>query len=225
MSQESRKGYLKRVFRQAKTDSDFLSVKKSIGSIGFGVLRSLFHRDATTVRDFLVGIVLPALAAYAVLCAGELAWNIVRAPFTLDRQRANELNSRDHEIAKLNKQLAAPLLVKFREVVFLNNRMLVRMSISTGESPATLSGWALRSQMTPTLTPVLADVNGLGKHVGGFAIRLDDHDLGEGHLTFSVPGLAEDELRDVRHQWTLEFSDAHREHSERIPEHLYQRPS
>ncbi len=106
MSQESRKGYLKRVFRQAKTDSDFLSVKKAIGSIGFGVLRSLFHRDATTVRDFLVGIVLPALAAYAVLCAGELAWNIVRAPFTLDRQRANELNSRDHEIAKLNKQLA-----------------------------------------------------------------------------------------------------------------------
>jgi len=185
------------------------------------VLQVYFRTSMST--DFH-GNMLATVWPYVIAFAAYILAQIVRAPLALDRQRAKQIQDLDVQVVKKPE-------ITFEELRFQhpmpNSRyvnILVRMSIRTGESPATLSGWALRSQMKPELKLLAVHLIGLGKHVGGFSTRLESHDSSSGHITFDLIGPAqasEDELKDPRNQWKLEFSDAHNKYSERIPDSLY----
>jgi hypothetical protein len=84
--------------------------------------------------------------------------------------------------------------------------------------------WALRSQVRPELKPVVTNIIGLGEHISGWTVRLNLHDQAYGTIFFDFSGVAllsEEELRDTSYAWTLEFTDAHRNYSERIPDSLF----
>lgn len=233
MAQESEPGYAKRAFRQARADSDFLTIKKAVGSVGFGVLRSALQGDARTMKGFLVGIVLPAIGAYTTLCLGELAVNFIHAPVVLDRQRVEQIKA-------LEEQRPSPASVEFAEFQlqryqgqhFRNNRVLLILQLRAGNTPITLHNWKLRSSLKPALNPTLTSID--FEHVkplhrsNSQSVRLEVHDVKRGHLAFDFMGEAqasEDDIRDARHEWALVFSDSLREYTEPIPPQLYTQQS
>jgi hypothetical protein len=169
---------------------------------------------------------LDTLWPYLAVVVVYILVQIVRAPLVLDRQRALRIQDLDDQIVKRPE-------VTFEKIDFYNPtpnsgdlKIFLRMSIRTGESPATLSGWALSSKMKTELKPMAVEVIGLDKHLGGLNTRLESHDSASGYISFAFMGLAqasENDIRDIRHGWTLQFSDAHHEYAEQIPEHLYEK--
>jgi hypothetical protein len=189
------------------------------------VLQVVFRTSMSTdFRGNMLATVWPYMIAFAAYVLAQ----IVRAPLALDRQRADE-------IEQLKKQLGDVVSVKFEQITFRqptpnlrNVTMVIQLLLRTGDSPATMHDWTLRSQAKPELKPVLSNILGLGKHAGGWTIRLDEHDQAHGSIFFDFSGLAqrsEDELRNTENGWILEFTDAHRNYAERIPDSLFRTTS
>ncbi len=212
--------WLVQIGRQARADVRELVVGLIIA---LAILLLQVHNGSLLVTDFrpdAVSTFWPYLTAIGLY----VFYATIRAPLELDRERIRQIQD-------LDDQIVGEPTVAFEEMRFqhpLPNpqyvNVLVRMSISTGESPATLSGWALHSQIRPELKVLAAHVVGLGNHVGGFSTRLESHDSSSGRITFDFMGSvhpSEKELSDAKHRWTLEFSDAHRSYSVPIPEQLY----
>jgi hypothetical protein len=212
--------WLVQIGRQARTDVLELVVGLIIA---LAILLLQVHNGTLLVTDFrpnAISTFWPYLTAIGLY----IFYATIRAPMELDRERIRQIQD-------LDDQIVDEPTVAFEEMRFQHplanpqyTNVLIRMSISTGESPATLSGWALHSHMNPELKVLAVRVVGLGNHVGGFSTRLESHDSSSGHITFDLIGSAhpsEEDLRDAKHRWTLEFSDAHRSYSVPIPEQLY----
>jgi hypothetical protein len=172
-----------------------------------------FHRNAlATLWAFLF-----AFGAYVLA-------QIIRAPFVLDRQRTDEIES-------LKKRLGDVVSVEFRSVTFQhpvpdkrNTRLRIDLVFRTSDAPATLGNWALRSEKTPTINPVWSNIWGFSHRLGGGSFRLEAHDHQSGAFTFDFMGEAlatEDEIKDPLHRWVFTFTDAHRTYSEPIPAELF----
>jgi hypothetical protein len=123
---------------------------------------------------------------YIIALGAYVLAQIIRAPLALDGQRADE-------IEKLKKQLGDGVSVIFEQITFRqplpstqNATMVVHLLLKTGDSPATVHDWELRSQAKPALKPVVANILGLGKHVAGWTIRLDAHDQAHGSIFFLI---------------------------------------
>jgi hypothetical protein len=152
---------------------------------------------------------------------GYLVIQIFRAPLILDRQRAEE-------IGELRKRLGEAVTVEFEPVTFRqplpnlrNTSMHINISLRTGDVPATLRDWALRSKSKPNLNPVAVSVVGDWTKQSSHTIRLEAHATGHGFVRFDFMGKAqatEDEIREC--DWILVFSDAHREYAEAIPQQM-----
>lgn len=191
--------------------------------IALVILLLQVHNGALLAKDFRLDAI-STFWPYLTAIGLYVLYATIRAPLELDRERVRQIQD-------LENQIVDQPTVKFEEMRFQHPvpnpqyvNVLVRMSISTGESPASLSGWALHSQMNPQLKVLANRIVGLGKHAGGLSTRLESHDSSSGYITFEFIGASqppEEELRDSKNGWTLEFSDAHRVYSVAIPEHLY----
>lgn len=194
--------------------------------IAIAILILQVHSHTLPAADFRTNEI-DTLWPYLVVVGLYVLVQFVRAPSALDRQRAQRIQDLDDQIVK-RPEVTFEAIDFYNPTPTLRNlRIFVRMSIRTGESPATLSGWALRSQMTPELKPRAVQIIGLGKHVGGLDTRLESHDSAGGYVSFDFTGMvqaSEDEIRDARHGWTLKFSDAHHEYAVQIPKQLFKRP-
>jgi len=137
------------------------------------------------------------------------------APVALDREWADA-------IAEKQKQLGDGVTLKVDRVSFdhptpspVNTRMQVNVTVSTGNARATLHSWALRSEATPTLKPVLSYL-WWGHHRNLETVTLEEHDRQTLSLSFDFMGVAqstEDYIRKPEHKWTLHVEDAHRLYS------------
>jgi hypothetical protein len=224
MAQVSARNYLWRFVREVVRQA-FQFSKDNVWPQVIAVATFLFQVvfETSSSADFHANV-LATLWAFGFAFGVYIIVQIIRAPMVLDRQRAEQIQ----EIAG---RLGDPVSVEFRSITFehavadrRSSRMRLDMVIRTSDSPATLAEWSLRSQKNPELKPLLAHIWGLGRHVGGNTIRLDDHDHQGGAILFDLVGQAqasEDEARDANHKWTFEFRDAHRSYAIEIPERLY----
>jgi hypothetical protein len=197
--------WLVQIGRQARSDIPALIVGLII-AIAILILQA--HNSTVPISDFRANafsIFWPYLAAIGAY----LFYATIRAPFELDRERADDIDGKARTIENLSAKLATPLFsVEFDRLEFgrpLANssvRMVVHLTIHAGDTPVTLHDWALRSLMKPQLAPRAASV-ALGPALNGNQIYFQPRESRVGYIAFDFNGVVsatEDEVRDARHE-------------------------
>lgn len=170
MAKVSTRNYLWRLCAEI-ADQTFQSGRAQIFPF-FAALATLVFQVVfgTTMSTDFRGNMLATAWPYIIAFGAYVLAQIVRAPLALDRERADEIEN-------LKKQLGDGVSVTFERITFRQPRpnvrnltMVIELLLRTGDSPATVHDWALRSKASPQLQPVVANVLGLGKHVAGWTI-------------------------------------------------------
>jgi hypothetical protein len=174
------------------------------------------------------GNLLSTITPYLVAVGAYFVIQFLRAPVTLDRERAKE-------IEKIASRLGGEVSVTFKTLGFehpvpdkRNTRLRIDVAFRTSDAPATLGSWALRSEKAPSMNPVCSYIWGFNQRLGGGSFRLEAHDHQSGAFAFDFMGTAqatEEEIIDPLHHWCLEFTDAHRTYSEPIRTELFVSPA
>jgi hypothetical protein len=195
--------------------------------IGLAILALQVHQARTVPATDFKADALTILWPYLVVIGAIIFVQIIRAPLALDRERAKEI---DH----LREAVPPPVAVTFERLDFTlvtqgstrtDCSMSVTLRFSSGRESATLHNFRLSSEL-----PSFKNFNYVAKHVyghspshGSHVIALGPNDVRHARLVFDfgVTGKGLVELSDPKMAWCLEFEDASKRYTERIPEQLY----
>jgi hypothetical protein len=211
--------YFIQVGQQARADASGLVIGFVL-AVAVQVLQVLYR--VMYAENFRANF-LSTFWPYAAAVVTYLIYAAIRAPLELDRGRAAE-------IVELERRLGDPVSVEFENITFEHatpdkrcSRLRLNLLIRTSDTRATLSGWGLRSESSPSLKPLLAHIWGLHR-ISGNTVVLEAHDHQPGAFLFDFVGPAqasEEQVRDAEHKWRFEFRDSHRPYSVEIPTRLY----